>query len=266
MGGFTAEVRECTRASDVALIFAVPAVLTAAYLLPESIRADLVLDYAEPSLIAAWSSAYVHRSFGHFANNLGAYFVAVVPIYLLLALADERRLFRAAFLGFVLVLPPALALVNVAVLGRGTGAGFSGIGSAFIGLLPVALLVFVGKRFSSSIDPTDGVGLFLVAAGAVALTYVGTATAAGIFVIAGALAVYSALDVGIEEVRRVSVELSRRDGEFELVLLAIALFLVSPALLFPAELVRNGSAVNVLSHYAGLIAGYFGPTSYVTFR
>ena len=118
---FRSEVREKTRVSDLALISSVPILLSLVFLLPESIQNALILDYGNYSIINLWSSAFVHRGFNHFNNNLAACCILIGPIYLLFVLANERKLFRYTFLAFLFILPFVIALSNIAALGSGTG-------------------------------------------------------------------------------------------------------------------------------------------------
>ncbi|WP_246989468.1 hypothetical protein [Halorientalis marina] len=266
LGDFRSEVRENARVSDLALIFSVPIFLSLIFLLPESIQNSLILDYGNYSIVNLWSSAYVHRGFNHFSNNLAAYCVLIGPIYLLFVLADERKLFRYTFLAFLFILPFVIALSNIVALGSGTGAGFSGIGSAFFGLLPVSLFLFIHNKVSEEIEPVHGVVLFLIAAAIIAGTYSGVTAAAGILLFAVLITVYDIYQVGLEEVKEAAAGLTSMEGYFELVMIAGLLFLVSPVLLFPQDIAQGDGAVNILSHYLGLLLGFFGPTIYLFYR
>jgi len=265
-GDFRSEVREKTRVSDLALIFSVPILLSLIFLLPESVQNSLILDYGNYSIFNLWSSAYVHRGFNHFSNNLAAYCVLIGPIYLLFVLADERKLFRYTFLAFLVILPFVIALSNIAALGSGTGAGFSGIGSAFFGLLPVALFLFVHNKVSEEIEPVHGVVLFLIAAATIAGTYSSVTAAAGILLFAVLITVYNIYQVGLDKAKEAAAGLTSMEGYFELVMIAGLLFLVSPVLLFPQDIAQGDGAVNILSHYLGLVLGFFGPTIYLFYR
>ncbi|TKX38082.1 hypothetical protein [Halorubrum sp. CGM4_25_10-8A] len=265
-GDFRSEVREKTRASDLALIFSVPVLLSLIFLLPQSIQASLILDYGNYSIFNLWSSAYVHRGFDHFSNNLGAYCVLIGPIYLLFVLADEPKLFRYTLLTLLLILPFVISLSNIAALGSGTGAGFSGIGSALFGLLPVSLFLFIHNKVSEDIEPAHGVVLFLTAVAIITWIYAGVTAAAGILLFAALLTIYDISQVSLEEVREAAAELSSMEGYFELVMIAGLLFLLSPLMLFPQNIAQDGTTVNILSHYLGLLIGFFGPIIYLDYR
>lgn len=260
---FRTELAEKVRVSDIALMLTVPLVLTAVYLLPASVQQAFILDYGNPSILNLWSSAYVHRGFAHYSNNLVAYCLMIAPTYLLFVLAGDRRLFRYTFISFLFVLPPVIAVINIAVFGHGTGAGFSGIGSAFVGLLPVALVVFIHNRVSTKMDPSNGVILFLVAAGIITMIYVGLVEGAGVILTSGFLAIFHIRRDGVDEVRQEMSRLMSMNGYFQLMLFAVLLFLLSPMLLFPKEIAQDGHLVNIIAHYAGLVLGFFGPTAFL---
>lgn len=91
------------------LIF-VPAVLTSIYLLPNSFREFMVLYPDNPSLISLFLSNFVHENFGHFAGNLGSYFV-IMPL-ILTQVIDRRRFYIEISLIFLL-LPWISSLVTL---------------------------------------------------------------------------------------------------------------------------------------------------------
>lgn len=260
------DVSEQIRVSDIALMLTVPLVLTVVYLLPMPIQRSFVLDFADPSIVQLWSSSYVHNGFMHFSNNVVAYCLFAIPSYLFFVLAEERQLFRYICLLFVLVAPPVIALANIVFIGQGTGAGFSGIGAAFVGLLPVALFVFLRNRVSNEVSPSDGTVIFLAVLGITASIYSGVLAAAGILVVSCLLLLFDIHRTGLEEMRRLVSELASMNGYLVFMLAAVALFLLSPVMLFPQEIVQGDHAVNILSHYAGLVFGFFGPAVFCMYR
>lgn len=254
------DILERVRVTEIALILTVPSVITAVFLLPESIQQSLALDYGNPSLFNIWTATYVHRGFDHFSNNLVAYVLFIVPTYLLFLSADERKLFRYSFLSFLIVLPAVLALMNIAVIGQGTGAGFSGIGAAFIGLLLVSLFSFIQKHVLNEVGASNGTPVFLIALGFIAWIYSGLLITSGILIVSCLLFIDSIRSLGLDEVRRAIYELRSMNGHSMLVVVAFVLFMSSPILLFPQQITQDGNAVNIFSHYTGLVFGFFGPT------
>lgn len=260
------EITKEVRISELALIISVPIITSIVFFLPETIQQSLVLDYQDPSIYNLWTSAFVHRGTNHFINNLVAYCILITPIYALFLLANEKTLFRRTILSFLLILPVIISITNIAIIPQGTGAGLSGIGSALFGLLPFSLFLFIHNRVTKDIVPTDGVVVFLVAAGIIASIYSKIILAIAVLLIAGILAAYKTYQIGLDNVRKIGSELTSMSGHFELVLLTVLLFLLSPFVLFPQNLAQNGMVVNVLSHYVGFVIGFFGPATYFIYR
>lgn len=263
---FLEEVINAIEGRDLALILAVPALLLVIFSTPRQLQNGLYLDYGSPSFLALWTAAYVHRGVHHFTNNLIAYGLVIPVIYLLLALARRQRMFRYALLSFLLVVPPLIGFANIVVIGQGTGAGFSGVGSALFGFLPLAIFVFIKSRISDNIEESHSVVLFIVVAGGIAIIYDHLIIGGIIFLLSGILIAVHAYLVGLSEIDSVRSELVSNPSYLLLVLFATLLSLISPLLLFPEELANNGNTVNILSHYIGLCLGYFGPTIYATLR
>jgi hypothetical protein len=265
MREFIDEILEKGRIVDLLLIALVPLILTAVYSLPQSVQSTLILDLNNPSAVNLWTSAYVHRGFGHFANNLIGYSLLILLIYPLLILANERRFFRGMFLSFLFALPPVIGLLNIATIGSGSTAGFSGIGSAFLGLLAFSLMLFLHNRISPEIQPTHGVILFLITGGMVAFIYSSPTTAAGIFLVTVLTGILYARRIDFQAANIVA-QLTAVNGYPQLVLFAGLVYLIVPISLFPQEIAQGGTTVNIFSHYLGLVSGFFGASVYWTFR
>lgn len=264
---FFGEIKQGVRGFDLLLMLSVPAVLSIVFLLPGTIQAGFVLDYSDPSIFNLWSSAFVHRGFGHFSSNLVSYSLLIVPIYLFFVLAKEHSLFRRIFYTFIFALPFVISLINLATINPKTGAGFSGVGSAFFGLLPVSVFLFIQNRVSKEIEPSHAVVLFLVAAANIALIYTGaSALTASVSLLVVLLLAYDVHQIGLDNLKAVYTELQASPGQFELVVFSLLLFLGSPKMLFPSEIAQNGMTVNILSHYLGLALGFFIPYTYLIYR
>lgn len=264
--GFLQEVGTSVEWQDLVLILLVPTLLLAIYIAPPEMQNRLYLDYGNPSVLTLWTSAFVHRGFHHFTTNLFAYFIAISVLYLLLALAGRQRLFRYALLSFLIFVPPLIGFANSIAIGRGIGAGFSGVGSALFGFLPASASIFVRSRLHRTVEQSQSGVLFLIVAGAIAIIYERYSIAGIILLFAGILVARYLQRFGLGDIETVVSDLSSNSEYLLLVLSAILLFLISPLLLFPKELVNDGNTVNIFSHYLGLCLGYFGPTLYLTFR
>ncbi|AUV84155.1 hypothetical protein C2R22_21495 (plasmid) [Salinigranum rubrum] len=254
------DISENIRVSDISLLLTVPLVLLAVYLLPMSMQQSLLLEFDNPSIIQLWSSSYVHDGYIHLITNIALYGLCVFPSYLFLILANERQLFRYIFLVFLFIGPPVIALVLIIRLHGGTGAGFSGIAAAFVGLIPVSIVMFIRKRVSSAVYPSVGMVFFLVVLAVVGATYSGVPAAVGLLVLSGLFLHHHFHLIGQEEVQRLVSELPLMKGYFMLMVVAMTFFLVSPVFLFPENVIQNNHTVSAFVHYVGLCFGYLGST------
>lgn len=254
------------RALDLALILSVHLFIVSVYLLPEGVQNSLVLDYGSPSVFTVWSSAFVHRGFTHLSGNLETYTVLISLVYLWFTLAGEDRLFRYTFAGFLIPLPVIISTLNLSLLNLGTNAGFSGIAAAFNGALPFTLFLYLHNQVSEEIQPVHATALFMIALAFTSVTVSSLKTGAAILLVAGLMIGYYVYDIGLGELREALQVLQGCSALFFAALVSVLLFLVSPAVLFPAEIVRSSGVVNTFSHYLGMAFGFFGPTFYWLYR
>lgn len=253
---------------DVLLMSVIPVVLTAIFFLPEPVQQDLILDFQNLSVFNLFSYAFVHRGLNHYAGNLVGYVTLVIPAYLLCIAAREKKFFRYTWLSFVLVLPVAIALIEVvSPVSPNTSAGFSGVASAFFGFLPISLVLSLRNRVSKQVQVAHAVVLFLLALCVVSFTYSGVSgMTLGAFVATILLAVFYIYRTGVGEFRKVFADMASMEGYFELVLFSLLFFLASPAMIFPADISRASGTVDIFAHYLGLILGFFLPLAYLSYR
>ena len=246
-------------ATDIALILAVPAVLVAVQLLPDSLRGALVLNYGSPGVVQVYTTHFVHAGFGHLAGNVVVYLIAVALVYLLCVYADARRTFYAGFALVLLVVPFPVSALDLYLVGPTAGdlptRGFSGLASAFVGFLPVAVFVFLRENLSEEVRVYESMGIFLASLGVILLILRGSTDLTGLGALALGFLYYAPV------VWR--LDLSARQ-EFQkwtvwkqaLVVYASLFFLVSPVLLFPANPVQGDTVVNLVTHFGGFFVGY----------
>jgi membrane associated rhomboid family serine protease len=253
------ELRESAEATDIAVILSVPAVLVLVQLLPDSVRGALVLNYGSPGVVQAYTTQFVHAGFGHLAGNVVVYLVAVALVYPLVVYADARRTFYAAFALVLLVVPFPVSFMDLYLVGPTAGdvptRGFSGLASAFVGFLPVAVFVFLRENLSEEVRVYESMGLFLAALGVVLLVLNGPTDPTALLSLSLGFLYYvpvlRRLDVGARE-------------EFQdwtlpkqaLVVYAVLFFLVSPVILFPANPAQGDTVVNLVTHFGGFFMGY----------
>jgi len=252
-------VRERVEAVDIVVILAVPAVLVAVQLLPDSLRGALVLNYGSPGIVQVYTTHFVHAGFAHLAGNVAVYLVTVALVYPLLIYADARRTFHAGFALVLLVVPFPVSALDLYLVGPTAGdlptRGFSGLASAFVGFLPVAVFVFLRENLSQKVRVYESVGLFLASLGIVLLVLRGPTDLTGLGALAVGVLYYAPV------LRRLDSEERREFQNWSiwkqaLVVYSVLFFLVSPVLLFPANPVQGDTVVNLVTHFGGFFVGY----------
>ena len=133
---------------EIATLSGVAGVLVAVhFFLPQPLRSQLVFTYGKPSVVTAWTAAILHDSGSHLASSVTWYTIVMASSYALSMTWRHRRPFWVAVVGCLVLTPPVTKLVDYWVLSiqwnlvadATTARGFSGVVSAFGGLLFVSL-------------------------------------------------------------------------------------------------------------------------------
>lgn len=136
-----------TQTIEVAVLFGVAIGLMAAYVVVPSDSA-FVFTYGDPSVLTMWTAAAQHDSASHLLSNVTTY-VLVVGITYPIYMAQKRRTeFWVIVASCLLITPPVttagdywlLAVQWSIVAPTATAQGFSGVVSAFVGVLFVSLV------------------------------------------------------------------------------------------------------------------------------
>ncbi len=276
------ELLDSATAVDVVLLLTVPALLIAVASLPASVRRSLVFEYAAPSFGTAVAAPFVHLNETHLHRNLLAYAVLAPTVYLLSVVSGHRQRFRVVFVSFVLVCPPLLSYLNLAIVREGISVGFSGVAMTLYGYLPLAIAAHLERRFD--VAPTETTapllffsGLQLITAltlGAVATTRVsvpvrGVTVPVTSVLVASLIGLVAALTLVLtlytlavrDHVTALMATLrttTTRSGHFELLVLATGLFLTVPFVTFPIDPVLGGGVLNLYVHLVGYALGFIG--------
>ena len=139
--GFVEDTRNQIHWVDLALITVVPLLLVVVYALPRSTLEQFVFDTTSPTLVAAYTSHFVHMDGFHLLGNLTIYFPVVGVAYLLCLLSNRRQLFWVSFITLVVGFPIALSSMQLIFPRERLIFGFSGINAGFAGM---ACFVFTG--------------------------------------------------------------------------------------------------------------------------
>lgn len=248
---------------DLALVLSIPVVLILVHVLvPEQVKSLMAFRYSEYNLVGLYTSAYVHASFKHLFGNISAYLVAVAYIYWLCIGTDSKPWFRATFILFLVVLPPlstatgSLMLHTVLPDTSAPTRGFSGVASGFAGFLFIAVVDYVRRRHSLLLALNLGIGLIILFMAEIHVTFSGGFDPLVLGV--------SAVGIGATVVRPVWNEFAGtgirdlpREEFVRLVPFVGGILLLIAFIpgMFPGQLVKNDSFVNIFSHLAGFVWG-----------
>ncbi len=248
------KVAEYVETKDLILITSVPITLILIFLLPVNVQEVLVVNYENPSLVNFLTTAFVHSDFSHLAGNLASYVLIIASLYLMCALSGLKRNFRYAFAVFVLAFPFVISMISSQFLSVETSRGFSGVGSAFLGFLPVVVFHYMDERLDLNLGIANSMMLFLIGTEVLVFIYDGLSPVFLMFL--GLIGFYSWKIWRMNSLESLKEAVDKK-GHFELSLFSIFLFLVLTFALFPRDIVVGGKAVNILSHYSGYFLGFF---------
>jgi hypothetical protein len=266
--GFRRELLARTRAIDLLVLCAVPAVLVAVFALPEATRLSLAFAYTDPTAVTAFTAHYVHLGTGHLAGNLAGYGLLASVGYALAVLGGRRRFFLTSVATFLLAFPFVLSALNLAVPRNAVGFGFSGINMAFAGVLPLLLWAYARDRFFSTASLRALPAVFFLLVGWIALLALPVSTD-GIG-LAGLGMAATGLVTGVAYAWRTGTRLrhpvrervravTSQAGYGDLFVIAAVVLVGYPIVGFPSDPTGSGSVVNLYVHLLGFCLAFIGP-------
>lgn len=266
--GFIRTLRRKTHAIDVLALSAIAGALIAVFLLPEPLKRSLTFSYVEPTALTAVTAHFVHLSMDHLLANLFGFVVLAATGYSLAILGNRRRLFAILLTAYLLIIPPTLSVLNLAVPRPAITYGFSGVNMALAGLLPIVLTEYAGRRLHAAITPRLAPGLFFLVMTLVSLVAIPTqpitlAVAAG----SGLITL-----IYVRQFRRSLRSHSETDhfwsrrpdqlaGWLEFGVLGTVVAVGYPLIGYPTDPASAGQVVNIYVHTLGYALAFIG--SYV---
>lgn len=247
---------------DSGAILAVPVLLASVhFLVPGSVRDQLAFYHGSFDVLGLYTSAFVHVSVQHLLNNITAYLLAGGASYLLAAAIQSRDWFRRTFVVYLVVLPPLVTLSSyaffqVVAASPEVGRGFSGVSSGVAGLLLVATTMYVRDRFGDALANVFGVWLAIAVALQIFYIYAGRLDPVVLGLAAIGLLVPLALEARTLELEFVPDRVTWEEVYYAAVV-GLAVFVLGGLVsaMFPAQIVRDGMAVNIVGHYGGFVWG-----------
>lgn len=251
---------------SLGILCSIPATLAALHTFtPHQIQEQFVFQYSDPSVLTAWTSAYFHSDTSHLQSNLIGYAIAIFPTYFLYDYWDRRRRFWVIVVLLLVITPLVTALISYTLgylqweifIGEITSRGFSGIASAFGGMLLGGVTLFSATEYGwlNALNVT----MTIILVGMIILTYVSgilTPTIGGLLII-GILGTTSVF-LTVDDVKDRSHLRSRvRENRVNLFYIVYCGFVVSAviAMIFPLNVVQDDIFVNIIAHGSGFVSG-----------
>ncbi|MFC5134788.1 MULTISPECIES: hypothetical protein [Haloferacaceae] len=254
-----------TQTAEIALLSGVAGVLIVVhFFVPESLRSQFLFTYGEPTVVSAWTAAFLHDSVSHLASSVTWYAIVMGSAYALTTTWERRRPFWFAVVGCLVLAPLVTKLVDYWLLrlqwnlvaDATTARGFSGVVSAFGGLLYVSLARTVTARYGYAAGVATTGTIVLGALSALAITSAVLSPS-----VAVVLCTIAAFAIGIWIVRnRPKIPTwrawawSQRDGLLSIVVGCVVV-VVLLSQLFQVQLDETGRFVSVIAHGTGFATG-----------
>lgn len=251
------------RVPDLVVLLALPFIVTLLMFVPSNIHDLLVLQTKNPSWWQYFTSNFVHASFEHYAGNLIAYFIFIIPQILILTKINEKQNFFY-LLGF-LVFSFFLVTLISPVISPGyfqkaqTSEGLSGIDAGILGFIPFILVLFAGNKIGKNLlkDGIFYIFLFFTAfiLSIIYLPYTKNILYPGLIFAFLIGCVFFNRNELHEIWKQIRAERIDHPANYCFLLILLFLFFASPLLMFPQNPLINGSFVDILTHYIGYLYG-----------
>ncbi|GAB7011266.1 hypothetical protein JCM31271_32090 [Halorubrum trueperi] len=250
---------------EIAILSGVVGVLvTVHFFLPEALRSQFLFTYGEPTVVSAWTAAILHDSVSHLASSVTWYVIVMASACALTTTWKRRRSFWLAVVGCLVLAPPMTKLVDYWLLkvqwnlvaDATTARGFSGVVSAFGGLLYVSLARTVTARYGYAAGVATTGTIVLGALSALAFT---SAVLSPSVAVVLCTIVAFAIGIGIVSNRPKiptwrAWAWSQRDGLLPIVVGCVVV-VVLLSQLFQVQLDETGRFVSVIAHGTGFATG-----------
>lgn len=257
--------RDQSHYRDGAALLSVAGALIAVHLwCPDPQLSAFVFTYGEPSVLTAWTAAAVHDSPAHLTANLGWYGLVVGAAYLVYVTWGRRRLFWLLYGALLVVAPLTTVAIDYWLLYQRWGLvgpesiafGFSGVVSAFGGLLVVGLFGVIAEWYTWPVSAATTVAFVASGVGVALYQSPLLARPSTVVPVAGIL-----VAIGFVSLRWWDRDLTVRrwlSAHRPAIVLAGSCGIVISALvagMFSIEPVSGGRFPNVIAHGTGFVTG-----------
>lgn len=223
-----------------------------------------------PTTVSAWTAAVLHASWKHVTNNSIAFAATIALLFAIYHMWGRRRTMWILVVFLIVTTPLTKFISNVmllrdyfGVVGPATNMkGFSGIASAFVGMLIASVGVYTNDRTRTTAGYWVILGAVYLGLGILAVQYSLqpnrlVASIVALLVGFGLIAHQLRSEFDEPEFETMIQRFRNLDVEFDVILLSIGLTVVFIVGMFPSEITGDGTTTNIVAHFVGLAYGFF---------
>lgn len=267
-------------AVELIVLLSIPTFLALLHFgIPKSTRIEYHFYFQDPSLHSIWTSAYLHSSVDHLSGNIQSYLLIVAILYPTWYWWQKRRVMWEIIVVLLLVTPAVTTAFDYLVYHEwlsGTEpesntVGFSGIGSAFAGLLLASIGYYTKTRVNDEIGYNLMYSVFLVAAAILLSIHqvpVSWLMAGyGLILLGLSVALKSSID-SLENSSPAEIVpgIDENYRDFTLVVFAVTVIFIAVFAMFPGQYAGEDRATNILAHFIGMTWGFVAAIVMIRYR
>lgn len=239
-------------------------ILSNYWILADITRDQFYLDYVGQrlfsieTLVETYLSSIAHSGWSeHLLPNLKSYYLCMLAFYPMAALSTQKEKVRKLFVFLILASPIFITLMNFQNPMGVRSLGFSGVLSAYFGLLPVVIFDAVDGQIESNLDPFWSATVIILVYGSIFL-YLGSfvyATLMGVLTLVffTGFLVFEGKETLLQIVRIVS------GFDYVIFLWAIAVAIAGAVGMY----YKLPPDANIVSHIAGYMFGFLAGFLYL---
>lgn len=256
---------------EVGVLLSIPVLLIGIHTI---VRKPTAVNYyfypLHPSMLNAFTAAFLHDSWKHVGLNSAAYTLTILTTYMIYWKWGQIRTMWPVVLAILLTTPLMTTLGNLLVFQFVVDSapeglnikGFSGISSAFLGMLWATIESYTNHESDSNTGYWIVFIAYLIAAIYLLFLYQPSTLTNPLFVtlvLVGFAVTVLEISKNIPQKRALDTNYLRNFAQKDTVILIIGSWFIGIILFtgyYPASITSNGSTTNILSHLIGLISGY----------
>lgn len=256
--------------ADIIILLFIPVILTVLHFgIPESTRIEFHFYFADPSIHSIWTSVYLHSSVEHLSGNIQSYLLIVAILYPTWYWWRKRRVMWEIIAVLLLVTPMVTSTFDYLVYhewlsvtgSESNTVGFSGIGSAFGGLLLASVGYYTKSRVNNEIGYQLMYSVYLVSVAILISIHqipaIVEIVGYGLILLGLGIALKTSIDSReLHFPTEVISRIAENKWDFALVVIAVTVIFMTVFAMFPGQYGAGDRARNVLAHFIGMAWGF----------